>query len=86
LQSQCQFGSIDCCPVSLRNEQLVRLETARCSVRLLSYVEDYGMSVKLRRGVAINGPSRVVFKSSGNELASSLWGVHIPNARLRVSL
>src|SRR4029077_17187581 len=55
LQPHCQFGSIDGRYVSLRNEEFVGLEAARCSIGLLGHVEDYGMGVKLRRGIATNG-------------------------------
>jgi hypothetical protein len=64
----------------------VRLETARCSVRLLSRVEDYGMGVKLQCGVAINGPSRIVFKSGSNKFAGGLRRVNIADPGLRVLL
>src|SRR3974390_3694557 len=64
LQPHCEFGSIEGSHVSLRNEEFVGLETSRCSVRLLGHVEDDGMGVKLRGGVAINGSGGIVFKSS----------------------
>src|SRR6266545_3445448 len=86
LQPHCQFGSIDCGHVSLRNEQFVRLETARASVRLLSHVEDYSMGVKLRRGIAINWPSRVVFKRGGDKFARGLRRANIADTCLCVSL
>ena len=60
LQPHCQsVGSIHCGYVALRNEQFVGLETSRCCVRLLGHIEDDGMGVKLRGGVAINGDGAV---------------------------
>jgi hypothetical protein len=44
------------------------------------------MGVKLRRGVAINGPSRIVLECGGDELARSFRGVNIADPGLRVSL
>src|ERR1700733_9254839 len=40
LQPHCEFGSVNCRYVSLRNKEFVGLETSRCSVRLLGHVED----------------------------------------------
>jgi len=60
----------------------VGLKTSRRSVRLLSYVEDDGMGVKLRRGIAFNGTGGIVFKSGSNKLASRLRRVNIADMGL----
>src|SRR6516162_1854831 len=77
LQPHCQFGPIDRSYVSLRNKEFVGLKAARRSVGLLSYVEDDGVGVELRCGIAINGTCSIVFKSSSNKLASRLGRVDI---------
>src|SRR5271165_5990310 len=83
LEPHCQFGSVNCRHVSLRNEQFVRLEATRSSVCLLSYVEDDGMRVQLRCGVTINGTGGIVFKGSSYKLAGGLWRVNIADTGLR---
>jgi hypothetical protein len=86
LQLHCQFGSVNRRHVSLRNEQFVRLEAARCAIRLLGHVEDDSVGVQLRCGVAIDGASGIVLKSSSNKLAGGLRRVNIADTGLCVSL
>src|SRR5271163_4891722 len=51
----------------------------------LRHVEEYGMGMKLRRGVAIDGPRGVVLESCGDEFSGRLRGMDIADPRLRVS-
>src|SRR5271155_1481095 len=51
----------------------------------LRHVEEYGMGMKLRRGVAIDGPRGVVLESCGDEFSGRLRGMDIADSRLRVS-
>ncbi len=54
--------------------------------RALSDIEDDGMGMKLRRGVAIDGPRCVVLEFCDDELAGGLGGMIAADPRLRVPL
>src|SRR5208283_4760670 len=56
------------------------------TVLALGHVEDDGMSMKLGRSIAINGPRRVVLESGGDKFSGRLRGMDIADPRLRVSL
>jgi hypothetical protein len=58
--------------------------TARSGLPVLALrgVEHYGMGVELRRSVAIDGPSRVVLKGRGGELAGRFRGMDVADAGL----
>src|SRR5271169_1960020 len=51
----------------------------------LRHVEEYGMGMKLRRSIAIDGPRGVLLESGGDEFAGRLRGMDIADPRLRVS-
>jgi hypothetical protein len=51
----------------------------------LGHVEDHGMSVKLRRGVAIDGAGGVLLKLRGDELAGRLCRIVATDASLGVA-
>src|SRR5208283_562897 len=55
------------------------------TVLALGHVEDDGMSMKLGRSVAINGPRGVVLESGSDKFPGRLRGMDIADSRLRVS-
>src|SRR5207253_1737156 len=55
------------------------------TVLALGHVEDHGMSMKLGRRVAIDGPRGVVLESGGDKFSGRLRGMDIADPRLRVS-
>jgi hypothetical protein len=67
--------------VRLQSSHLFPIET----VLALGHVEDDGMSMKLGRSIAINGPRGIVLESGGDKFSGSLWGMDIADPRLRVS-
>ncbi len=64
----------------------MRLHGASLPVFTLGHVEDDGMGVELRRGIAIDGPRRVVLEGRGGELTRRLRGMHVADPRLGVVL
>ena len=54
-------------------------------VLALGHVEDHGMSMKLGRRVAIDGPGGVVLESGGDKFSGRFRGMDIADPRLRVS-
>jgi hypothetical protein len=86
LQTQRQFGPIHCGGESLGHKQFVWLETTGSAVLALSYIEDYGVGMKLWRSIPIDWPGSVVLKRCGDESPGSLRRVYISNPGLRVSL
>src|SRR5216683_79142 len=90
-QTQCQLGSVHRRDVALRHEHLMRLQSSDLfpvfrTALALGHVEDHGMSMKLGRSIAINGPRGVVLESRGDEFPGRLRGMNIADPRLRVSL
>jgi hypothetical protein len=55
------------------------------TVLALGHVEDHGMSMKLGRSIAIDGPRGVVLEGGGDEFSARLRGMDIADPRLRVS-
>jgi hypothetical protein len=55
------------------------------TVLALGHVENHGVSMKLGRGIAIDGPRGVVLESGGDEFSGRLRGMDIADPRLRVS-
>jgi hypothetical protein len=55
------------------------------TVLALGHVEDHGVSMKLGRSIAIDGPRGIVLKGGGDEFAGRLRGMDIADPRLRVS-
>ena len=86
LQARCQLRAVDCRAVVLRGVQLMRLHGAGLPVLALGDIEDNGVGVELRRGVAIDGPGRVVLERRGSELAGRFRGMHVADPCLRVVL
>ncbi len=86
LQACGQLRAIDRRTVVLRGVQLMRLHGAGLAILALGHVEDHGMGVELRRGVAIDGPRRVVLEGRGGELSCGLRGMHVADPRLGVVL
>ncbi len=86
LQARCQLRAIDRRAVVLRSIQLMRLDGAGLPVLTLGDVEDHGMGVELRRGVAVDGAGGVVLEGRGGELASRLRRMHVADPRLGVML
>src|SRR5208283_3657398 len=89
-QTQSQLGSIHRRGVALRHEHLVWLQSSHLfpifeTVLALGHVEDHGMSMKLGRSIAIDGPRGVVLESGGDEFSGRLRGMDIADPRLRVS-
>src|SRR5208282_652270 len=89
-QTQSQLGSIHRRGVALRHEHLVWLQSSHLfpifeTVLALGHVEDHGMSMKLGRSIAIDGPRGVVLESGGDEFSGRLRSMDIADPRLRVS-
>ena len=62
------------------------LERARRAVGPLGHIEDDGVGVKLRRGVAVHWTGGVVLELGGNELAGRFGGMIAADPRLGVLL
>ncbi len=86
LQARCQLRAIDRRAVVLRSVQLMRLHRTGLPVLALGHVENDGMGMKLRRGIASDGPRRIVLEGRGGELPCRLRGMHVADPRLRVVL
>jgi len=86
LQARCQLRAIDRRAVVLRSIQLMRLHGAGLPAFALGHIEDDSMGVELRGGVAIDRPCGVMLEGRGGELAGSLWGMHVADARLGIVL
>jgi len=86
LQTAGELCSVDRRCELLRAEQTSCVHGSRLAVLAFGHIEDDGMSVELRRGVAINGPRGVVLEGCGGELTGQLRRVHIAEAGLRVPL
>ena len=63
-----------------------RLQCASGAIAALGHIEDDGMGMELRSGVAIDRPRRVMLELGGNELAGGLGGIVAADPRLSVSL
>ena len=85
-QPEGQLRLVDSSSELLRLEETALLKRTCRSVRALSDIEDNGMSVKLRRGIAIDGPRCVVLEFCGDELAGGLGGMIATDPRLRIPL
>ena len=72
----------NCCD----SKRLCGLERPCSSIGALSDIEDDGVGMKLRRGVAIDGPRCVVLEFCDDELAGGLGGMIATEPRLRVPL
>jgi len=81
-----QLRAIDRRAVVLRSVQLMRLHGAGLAILALGHIEDHRMRVELRRGIAIDGPRRVVLEGRGGELPRRLRSMDVANPRLRVVL
>jgi len=55
------------------------------TVLALGHVEDHGVSMKLGRSIAIDGPRGVVLEGGGDKFSGRLRGMDIADPRLRVS-
>src|SRR5208282_2173404 len=55
------------------------------TVLALGHIEDHGMSMKLRRSIAIDGPRGIVLEGGGDEFPGRFRGMDIADPRLRVS-
>ncbi len=55
------------------------------TVLALGHVENHGVSMKLGRSIAIDGPRGVVLESGGDKFSGCLRGMDIADPRLRVS-
>ncbi len=86
LQLQRKLGSVDGCRILLRLEETALLQCARLSIFSLSHIEDDCMSMKLRRGIAVNWTSGVMLEGSSDELACCLGRMDVTYASLCVSL
>ncbi len=62
------------------------MQCARLPIVSLSHIEDYCVSMKLRRSIAIYRTSGVMLEGSGDELACCLRRMDVTNASLCVPL
>src|SRR4029079_1848694 len=85
-KTQCQFRTVHGCHISLRNEDLVRLQSASLAVVPLRHIEDDGVSVQLRSRVSVHRPGSVVLECGCGKSSGCLWGMYVSDPRLRVSL
>src|SRR5579859_2220247 len=85
-EAQSQFRAVNSRDVTLRFEDLMRLQRPCLAVLLFGDIEDHGMCVQLRSCVTVYGSSRVVFESRSNEFAACLRIMNIPDACLGVLL
>jgi hypothetical protein len=70
----------------LRLEKTSLLQRPRLAVLALGHVENDGMSMKLRRSIAIHRAGSVMLEGGGDKIGCRLWRVDIADARLRVPL
>jgi len=89
----CRLGGMDVAdprlgvvPVLLPLQSSVLLLVLVLTVLALGHIEDHGMGMELRRGVARDRPRGVVLEGRGGELARRLRGMDVANPRLRVVL
>ena len=81
-----QFGLVDGSGKLLRLKEAARLEGAHRAVRAFGHIEDHGVRMELRRGVAIHRAGGVVLEFGGDELPCGFGRVVAADARLRVPL
>ncbi len=81
-----EFGSVHRGDVSLRDEDLVRLQGARLSVLALRDIEDDSVGMQLRRRVTVNGAGGVMLEGRSDKLACCFRRVNVPQACLREPL
>jgi hypothetical protein len=86
LQTAGELRPVDRRGELLRAEQTPCVHGSRPPVLAFSHIEDNGMGVELRRGIAGDGPRGVVLEGRGGELAGQLRRIHIAEPGLRVSL
>src|ERR1700679_760873 len=86
LQPHAKFGTIHAGRIVLRLEEGALLESAGLAVFALCHIEDNGVGVKLRRGIAIDRTSGVMLEGSGDELAGCLRCMDVANAGLGIPL
>jgi len=67
-------------------EEASLLQRPRLAVLALGHIENDGMSMKLRRSIAIHRAGSVMLEGGGNELGRRLRRVDIADARLRIPL
>ena len=85
-EAEGEFGLVDGSGKLLGVEQAACLEGAGTGPAVaFGHVEDDGMGVELRRGVAVYGPGCVVLELGCGELAGGLGGVVPADPRLRVA-
>ena len=71
----------NCCDAN----KTLRLDGARLAILALRDIEDDGVSMKLRRDIAINRAGSVVLEFRGDELARGLGRMIAADTRLRVA-
>src|SRR5260370_32367159 len=86
LQPRGKLGTIHAGRILLRLEKTSLLKSARLAVLALGHIENDGMSVKLRRSIAIHRAGSVMLEGGGDKLGCRLWRVDIADARLRIPL
>ena len=86
LQPRGKLGTIHAGRILLRLEKAALLQRPRLAVLALGHIENNGMSMKLRRSIAIDWAGSVMLEGGDNELGRRLGRVDIADARLRVPL
>ena len=81
LQARSQLRPVDAGGKLLRLEEATLLERSRLPILPLGHIEDHGMGVELRRGIAVHWPGSVVLEGRGGELARHFRGVHVAAGR-----
>ncbi len=81
-----QLGLVDGRRKLLGIEEATLLKGAGRAVRSLGDIEDDGMGVELRRGVAVYRARRVVLELCSDEFAGGLGGIVAADPRLGVPL
>src|SRR5580658_760164 len=81
-----KLGTIHAGRILLRLEKASLLQRPRLAVLALCHIENNGMSMKLRRSIAIHRAGSVMLEGGGDELGRRLGRVDVADPRLRIPL
>src|SRR5271168_918037 len=82
MQPHGKLGAVHAGRILLRLKQTALLKSAGLTVLAFGHIEDNGMGVKLRSGIAVNRAGGVMLEGSGDKLAGRLRCMDVADAGL----